>query len=118
VACYDVRARKKFDYSYPEEMTSMWEGITVSGERESETALASNGSGAVLPFTIDGFDVDWSQLDKPGGKRSKMAARAAPERRNVRRRRPVRRSRRDVRRRRGRFGRRGDRGERRGNGDA
>jgi hypothetical protein len=77
MACYDVQERKKFDYSYPEEMTSTWEGITVSGECGNEKALASNGSGEVLPFTIDGFDVDWGQLDKPAGKGSKMAALAS-----------------------------------------
>ena len=77
MACYDVQERKKFDYSYPEEMTSTWEGITVSGERGNEKALASNGSGEVLPFTIDGFDVDWGELDKPAGKGSKMAALAS-----------------------------------------
>ncbi|GAB7095671.1 hypothetical protein JCM30237_28250 [Halolamina litorea] len=77
MACYDVEERKKFDYSYPNEMTSTWEGIAVSGDRGAEKALAANGSGAVLPFTIDGFDVDWGQLAKPAGKGSKMAALAA-----------------------------------------
>ena len=77
MACYDVEQRRKFDYSYPEEMTSTWEGITVSGERGTEKALAANGSGEVLPFVIDGFDVDWGQLEKPAGKGSKMAALAS-----------------------------------------
>ena len=79
MACYDVEQRKKFDYSYPNGMTSTWEGITVAGERGAEKALATNGSGEVLPFTIDGFDVDWGQLDKPAGKGSKMpGSRPAP----------------------------------------
>ena len=77
MACYDVEQRKKFDYSYPNEMTSTWEGIAVAGERGKEKGLAANGSGEILPFTIDGFDVDWGQLDKPAGKGSKMAALAA-----------------------------------------
>ena len=77
MACYDVDERRKFDYSYPNEMTSTWEGITVSGERGAEKALAANGSGEVLPFTVDGFDVDWGQLAKPAGAGSKMAALAS-----------------------------------------
>ena len=74
MACYDVEERKKFDYSYPNEMTSTWEGITIAGERGKEKGLAANGSGEILPFTISGFDVDWGQLDKPAGKGSKIAA--------------------------------------------
>ena len=77
MACYDVEQRKKFDYSYPNEMTSTWEGIAVAGDRGAEKGLAANGSGEILPFTIDGFDVDWGQLDKPAGKGSKMAGVAA-----------------------------------------
>jgi hypothetical protein len=41
-------------------MTSTWEEVTVSGPRGTEKALAANDSGEVLPFTIDGFDVDTS----------------------------------------------------------
>ena len=77
MACYDVQQRKKFDYSYPNEMTSTWEGIAIAGERGNEKGLAANGSGEILPFVIDGFDVDWGQLDKPANKGSKMAALAA-----------------------------------------
>ena len=77
MACYDVEQRRKYDYSYPNEMTSTWEGITVSGERGTEKVLAANGSGEVLPFVVDGFDVDWGQLDKPAGKGSTIAALAS-----------------------------------------
>lgn len=78
MACYDVTQRKKFDYSYPGEMTTTtWEGITVAGQRGSEKALAANGSGEILPFALDGFDVDWGQLDKPGDRGSTIAALAA-----------------------------------------
>ena len=77
MACYDVEQRKKFDYSYPNEMTSTWEGIAIAGERGKEKGLAANGSGEILPFVLDGFDVDWGQLDKPAGKGSKIAALAA-----------------------------------------
>lgn len=77
MACYDVETRKKFDYSYPNEMTSTWEGIAIAGDRGKEKGLAANGSGEILPFTLDGFDVNWGQTDKPGGEGSKMAALAA-----------------------------------------
>ena len=77
MACYDVEQRRKYDYSYPEEMTSTWEGITVSGSRGEEKALAANGSGETLPFVVDGFDVDWGQLEKPAEKGSKIAALAS-----------------------------------------
>mgnify|MGYP006284224579 CR=1 FL=1 len=77
LACYDVEQRRKYDYAYPEEMTSTWEAVTVSGERGTEKALAANGSGEVLPFTIDGFDVDWGHLEKPAEKGSTVAALAS-----------------------------------------
>mgnify|MGYP006280001145 CR=1 FL=1 len=64
IACYDVVERRRFDYSYPEELTSTWEGIAVSGERGSEKALTANGSGEVLPFAVDGTDPDWGHLDR------------------------------------------------------
>lgn len=77
MACYDVGQQRKFDYSYPHGMTSTWEGITVAGPRGAEKALASNGSGEIMPFSVDGFDVDWGQVDKPAAKGSKMSAIAA-----------------------------------------
>jgi photosystem II stability/assembly factor-like uncharacterized protein len=77
MACYDVEERKKFDYSYPEEMTSTWEAIAVCGERGSEKVLAANGSGEILPFIIDGYDVNWEPMSKPAGKGSNVAALAA-----------------------------------------
>ncbi|GGL63835.1 WD40/YVTN/BNR-like repeat-containing protein [Halocalculus aciditolerans] len=80
IGCYDVETRRKYDYSYPKEMTSTWEGITVSGPAGREKGLAANGSGEVMPFTIDGFDVDWGVAEKPvGGKASKIAALASTE---------------------------------------
>ncbi|WP_435097565.1 WD40/YVTN/BNR-like repeat-containing protein [Halarchaeum sp. P4] len=80
IGCYDVETRRKYDYSYPKEMTSTWEGITVAGPAGKEKGLAANGSGEVLPFTIDGFDVDWGVATKPvSGKASKIAALASTE---------------------------------------
>ena len=77
VACYDVEQRRKFDYSYPDEMTSTWEAITVAGPKGQEKVLAANGSGEVLPFVVDGFDVNWGSLRKPAAKGANIAALAA-----------------------------------------
>ncbi|GAB7095585.1 hypothetical protein JCM30237_27390 [Halolamina litorea] len=77
MACYDVEERKKFDYSYPNEMTSTWEAIAVCGDRGNEKVLAANGSGEVLPFIISGYDVNWEPMSKPAGKGSNVAALAA-----------------------------------------
>ncbi len=77
LGCYDVTTRKKYDYSNPNEMTSTWEGLAVSGPAGSEKVLVANGSGEVLPFTIDGFDEDWNRLQKPASKGSNVAALAA-----------------------------------------
>jgi hypothetical protein len=77
VACYDVEQRRKFDYSYPEEMTSTWEAIAVTGPKGEEKVLAANGSGEVLPFVVDGFDVSWGRLRKPADKGANVAALAA-----------------------------------------
>lgn len=74
VACYDVEQRREFDYSSPEETTSTWETIAVTGEK----VLAANGSGEVLPFVVvGGFDVNWGRLRKPAKKGANVAALAA-----------------------------------------
>jgi hypothetical protein len=77
LGCYDVIERRKFDYSSPKEMTSTWEGLAVAGKRGSEKVLVANGSGEILPFTIDGFDENWGVVHKPAKKGSKVAALAA-----------------------------------------
>ena len=77
IACYDVEQRRKFDYSSPDGMTSTWEAVAVAGEKGTEKLLAANGSGAVLPFTVHGFDVDWGRATKPVAKGSNVAALAA-----------------------------------------
>ena len=77
LACYDVEQRRKYDYSYPKEMTSTWEGVAVSGERGREKALVANGNGELLPLTVDGFDVDWGHLEKPADNGENVAALAA-----------------------------------------
>lgn len=77
LGCYDVQSRKKFDYSNPKEMTSTWEGLAVAGQRGSEKVLVANGSGEIMPFTVDGFDENWGVVSKPAKKGSKVAALAA-----------------------------------------
>ena len=77
LGCYDVVERRKYDYSSPKEMTSTWEGLAVAGKRGSEKVLVANGSGEILPFSVDGFDEDWGVVHKPHEKGSKVAALAA-----------------------------------------
>ncbi|SEQ49450.1 WD40/YVTN/BNR-like repeat-containing protein [Natrinema salaciae] len=77
IGCYDVETRRKFDYSYPKEKTSTWEGLAVSGEAGDEKVLIANGSGELLPVTIHGFDADWGVASKPNQKGSKVAGLAA-----------------------------------------
>ncbi|WP_222919608.1 hypothetical protein [Natrinema sp. SYSU A 869] len=77
IGCYDIETRRKFDYSYPKEMTSTWEGIAVSGETGDEKLLVANGSGEILPVTLHGFDVNWGVTSKPNEKGSKVAGLAA-----------------------------------------
>ncbi|GAB7095583.1 hypothetical protein JCM30237_27370 [Halolamina litorea] len=77
VACYDVEQARKFDYSSPDGMTSTWEGVAVAGRKGREKVLAANGSGEVLPFLVDGFEIDWGQPRKPAGKGANVAALAA-----------------------------------------
>lgn len=73
MACYDVAQRRRFDYAYPEQLTSTWEGITVSGPRGNEKALATNGSGEILPFAVDDVDPDWGHLDRVAGEEATVS---------------------------------------------
>ncbi|MDS0477644.1 hypothetical protein [Natrinema sp. 1APR25-10V2] len=77
IGCYDIETRRKFDYSYPKEMTSTWEGLAVSGETGDEKLLVANGSGEILPVTVHGFDVNWGVTSKPNDQGSKVAGLAA-----------------------------------------
>ncbi|MFC7166641.1 hypothetical protein [Halospeciosus flavus] len=79
LGCYDVNEHRKYDYSFPEGMTSTWRGIAVAGPSGSEKALASNGSGEVLAFAIDGFDVQWGATRKPGSGSTIAALAAGPD---------------------------------------
>ena len=77
LGCYDVETNRKYDYSYPNEMTSTWESIAVSGTIGSEKVLIANGSGEVLPASLDGFTINWGVLEKPANKGSTMTGLAA-----------------------------------------
>ena len=77
LGCYDVETNRKYDYSYPNEMTSTWESIAVSGTIGSEKVLIANGSGEVLPASLDGFTINWGVLEKPADKGSTMTGLAA-----------------------------------------
>ena len=79
LACYDVEDRKLFEYSYPVEMTSTWEGIAVSGDVGEEKGIAADGRGGILPFTLDGHDVDWGQLASPAPDENIDALAASPD---------------------------------------
>lgn len=75
LGAYDVLEGKKFDYSAPEEKTSTWEDIAVSGQVGSERVIAANGSGetfdAVRTETGDDDDgercLQWGEVTKPAG---------------------------------------------------
>ena len=77
LGCYDVETNRKSDYSFPMEKTSTWESIAVSGAAGKEKVLAGNGSGEILPFTIDGFDVNWGVVSKPDKQGATMTDLAA-----------------------------------------
>ena len=77
LGCYDVETSRKSDYSFPKGKTSTWESIAVSGATGSEKVLVANGSGEALPYTIDGFDVNWGVVLKPSKQGATMADLAA-----------------------------------------
>lgn len=65
---YDVEQGLKYDHSAPNEMTSTWEGISVSGNQGNETVHVFNGSGEVIIGTYDEDGcIQWSEPNKPGG---------------------------------------------------
>lgn len=79
LACYDVEDEKQFEYSYPVEMTSTWEGIAVAGDMGEEKGIAADGRGGILPFTLDGHDVDWGKLAAPDAEETIDALAASPD---------------------------------------
>lgn len=68
LGAYDVLDNIKYDYSAPMEKTSTWEGIAVTGTKDDEYLIASNGSGE----TLDGQRDDdgqmvWGDVIEPAG---------------------------------------------------
>lgn len=79
LGCYDVTTNRKYDYSYPNEMTSTWESLAASGPAGEEKVLVANGSGEILPFTLAGFKADWGVLEKPGSGSTLAGLAASPD---------------------------------------
>jgi photosystem II stability/assembly factor-like uncharacterized protein len=79
IGCYDVETNRKYDYSYPNEMTSTWESIAVSGSIGSEKLLVANGSGEILPCSVDGFTINWGVPAKPGSGSTLAGLAASPD---------------------------------------
>lgn len=64
---YDMETGRKYDYSAPEERTSTWESIAVTGERGDEQLRVANGSGEVFPVTLDEDGCPhYGEVTKPG----------------------------------------------------
>lgn len=79
LACYDVESERLFAYTYPVEMTSTWEAIAVAGDVGEEKGVAADGRGGILPFTLDGHDVDWGTLAAPNPDQNVDALAASPD---------------------------------------
>lgn len=79
LACYDVSEGELFEYAYPVDMTSVWEGIAISGDAGEEKGVASDGRGGILPFSVDGHDVDWGKVDTPNETEGIDALAASPD---------------------------------------
>lgn len=68
LGAFDVETGKKYDHTAPQEKTSTWEGIAVTGELDNERVLVANGSGEVLDGTRDQDDcMKWGEVNKPAG---------------------------------------------------
>ncbi|GAB7093747.1 hypothetical protein JCM30237_08990 [Halolamina litorea] len=79
LACYDVSKGELFEYDYPVEMASVWEGIAISGDAGEEKGVAADGRGGILPFSVDGHDVDWGTVDRPDENERIDALAASPD---------------------------------------
>lgn len=79
LACYDVSEGELFEYAYPVDMSSVWEGIAISGDAGEEKGVATDGRGGILPFSVDGHDVDWGKVDTPDEEERIDALAASPD---------------------------------------
>ncbi|WP_198667835.1 hypothetical protein [Saliphagus sp. LR7] len=64
---YDVAEPSLGDYSAPEEKTSTWESIAVTGEAGEERLRIANGSGEVLEAACENGCPTWGEVVEPGG---------------------------------------------------
>lgn len=68
LGCFDVDSGTKFDHTAPEEKTSTWEAISITGQRGGEHVYVANGSGEVLTGHADEDGCfEWGDVIKPGG---------------------------------------------------
>jgi photosystem II stability/assembly factor-like uncharacterized protein len=54
------------DHSAPEDQTSTWEDIAVTGDSGDERIHLVNGSGELLRGTYENGAVEWGEVEKPG----------------------------------------------------
>ncbi|WP_247413844.1 WD40/YVTN/BNR-like repeat-containing protein [Halomarina salina] len=76
---YDVVAERLTDYSAPQGKTSTWEDVAAAGPAGGESIVVANGSGEVLPGTVDDGAISWGDVVKPGGGASIKGATAFDE---------------------------------------
>ncbi|GAB7095878.1 hypothetical protein JCM30237_30320 [Halolamina litorea] len=77
MACYDVRAGRRYDYGYPAELADSWGGVAVAGPRGREKVLAADRDGRVLPFVVDGTTPEWGSPDRVAAGGGTVAALAS-----------------------------------------
>lgn len=63
---YDVDDKQLTDYSAPNDQTSTWEDIAVTGETGTERIHLVNGSGEILRGEYRSGSVSWGSLTTPG----------------------------------------------------
>jgi photosystem II stability/assembly factor-like uncharacterized protein len=66
LARYAVDADRLTDYSSPNDITSAWEDIAVTGTAGDESIYLVTGSGEVLRGASRGNDIRWGSTVKPG----------------------------------------------------
>lgn len=80
VGAYDVRGGQKHDYSDANHgVTTSWRAVAVAGATGQEHGYVANGSGDVVPFTVDGGTVTWKDPVEPGSGATVTALAAASD---------------------------------------
>ncbi len=68
LGAYDVPTARKHDFSAPDERTSTWEALAVTGAGEGQRLLVANGSGEVLAAAVDADGCpQFASTVEPGG---------------------------------------------------